>query len=153
MNSINDESIVKKQYANANNLNTRSSIHDKYSTNKQGFGKWIFSNYKLERGMKVLELGCGNGDLWRGRKGEIEDLDKLVLSDFSEGMLAAARENVGEHHNVCYKVINIMDIPYEDESFDVVIANMMLYHVPDINKGLSEVRRVLKKDGVFYTAT
>ena len=49
--------------------------------------------------------------------------------------------------------MDIQEIPYEDETFDIVIANMMLYHVPDLYKGLAEVRRVLKGDGSFYCAT
>ncbi len=49
--------------------------------------------------------------------------------------------------------MDIQEIPYEDETFDAVIANMMLYHVPDIYTGLAEVRRVLKRDGSFYCAT
>ena len=40
-----------------------------------------------------------------------------------------------------------------NNTFEIVIANSMLYHVPEIDKALSEVRRVLKKDGVFYAAT
>ena len=55
MSNINNMSIVRQQYANANNLNTRISIHDKYSTNKMGFGNWIVSNYRIDKGMKVLE--------------------------------------------------------------------------------------------------
>ena len=68
-------------------------------------------------------------------------------------MLDVAKTNLKEYKNIEYKVIDIQDIPYEDNSFDIVIANMMLYHVPDINKALSEVKRVLKKDGIFYCAT
>ena len=47
----------------------------------------------------------------------------------------------------------IQNLSFDDDTFDVVIANAMLYHVPDLNKGLCEVRRVLKKGGVFYCAT
>ena len=68
MDTINTSDTVKNQYANAGNLSTRISIHDKYSTNKMGFGNWIFSNYRIESGMKILELGCGTGDMWRGRE-------------------------------------------------------------------------------------
>ncbi|MBR5109051.1 MAG: hypothetical protein IK099_02555 [Clostridia bacterium] len=46
---------VKTQYATADRLNTRISIHSKYSTNKQGFGSWIFSHYQIEAGMRVLD--------------------------------------------------------------------------------------------------
>lgn len=153
MSKMNDLSVVKRQYATANNLNTRISIHDKYSTNKMGFGNWIISNYKIDKGMKVLELGCGTGDMWKNRESLISRCSKLILSDFSEGMIAAAKETVGNCDNIEYKVLDIQNIPYEDGIFDIVIANMMLYHVPDIDKGLAEVRRVLKKDGSFYCAT
>ena len=57
MSNINDASIVKKQYASANNLSTRISIHDRYSTNKMGFGNWIFSNYKIDEGMVETARG------------------------------------------------------------------------------------------------
>ena len=153
MSNLNDKVVVKQQYATAKNLNTRISIHDKYSTNKMGFGNWIVSNYRLEKGMSVLELGCGTGDMWRNRENLISTCNKLILSDFSDGMVATAKHNIGNYDNVEYRIMDIQDIPYENETFDVVIANMMLYHVPDIEKGLSEVRRVLKRGGCFYCAT
>ena len=153
MSKINDTQVVKQQYATANNLNTRISIHDKYSTNKVGFGNWIISNYRIEKGMNVLELGCGTGDMWKDREDLIGNCSKLILSDFSDGMVATTRGNVGNYDNVEYRVLDIQEIPYEGETFDIVIANMMLYHVPDIHKGLNEVRRVLKRNGCFYCAT
>ena len=48
MNTINNQENVKKQYACAGNLNTRISIHQKYSTNKIGFGNWIISNEQFQ---------------------------------------------------------------------------------------------------------
>lgn len=63
---MNDENI-KQQYSTADNLNTRISIHQKYSVNRQGFGNWIFSNYQIYKGMSVLELGCGTGEMWLGK--------------------------------------------------------------------------------------
>ena len=139
---INDVTVVKQQYATATNLNTRISIHDRYSTNKVGFGNWIVSNYQIDKGARVLELGCGTGDMWKGREALIHECSQKILSDFSEGMVTVAKKTVGDYDNVEYRVVDIQNIPYEDNSFDVVIANMMLYHVPDIYKGLFEVRRV-----------
>ena len=153
MSELNDTSSVKQQYATSEKLSTRISIHDKYSTNKTGFANWIFSNYRIEPGMKILELGCGTGDMWKNREELIRSCVKLVLSDFSEAMVATAKEKLGEYDNVEYRTIDIQDIPYDDGSFDAVIANMMLYHVPDINKALGEVNRVLKDGGSFYCAT
>ncbi len=153
MSRMNDTTVVKQQYSTADNLNTRISIHDKYSINKMGFGNWILSNYRLEEGMKVLELGCGTGSIWKNQASVIRLCSKLILSDFSEGMVETAKNNIGDHPNVEYRVLDIQEIPYENNTFDMVIANMMLYHVPDINKALYEVRRVLKPGGHFYCAT
>ena len=153
MSDINDKTVVEKQYATSANLNTRISIHDKYSTNKQGFGNWIYSHYEIADGARVLELGCGTGSMWKGHDELIKKCGKLVLSDFSDAMVETTRQTIGAHPNITYRSIDIQNIPYDDASFDVVIANMMLYHVPDITKGLAEVRRVLKPNGKFYCAT
>ena len=151
--AINDQSAVKAQYSTAENLTKRMSIHEKYSVNPQGFGNWIVSQYRIEEGMSVLELGCGTGDMWAGQDALIARCARLILSDFSEGMLVKARETLRKQQKIEFQRIDIQDIPYPDDSFDVVIANMMLYHVPDIQKGLGEVRRVLKNTGTFYAAT
>jgi len=153
MKSMNDKAVVEQQYKNADKLNIRIALHEKYSTNKVPFGDWIISNYHIKPGSRVLELGCGTGSMWKNYLHLLDHGSTAVLSDFSEGMLKEAKENLGEQPNIEYQVINIQDIPYEENTFDVVIANMMLYHVPDLKKGLSEVARVLKKEGTFYCAT
>ena len=151
--SSNDPQAVKAQYSTSKGLDTRITFHDMYSTNKQGYGLWLVSNYDIQEGMDVLELGCGTGSMWLGHDGLIAKCGRLVLSDLSEGMLETAKGNLGEKANVEYRTEDIQDISFGDATFDVVIANSMLYHVPDLDKALREVRRVLKKGGVFYCAT
>jgi len=143
---------VEKQYENANNLNTRISIHEKYSTNKQPFGDWIVSHYDIRPGNRILELGCGTGSMWKDNLHLLKEGTELILTDFSAGMLETAKQNV-HSSKVSFAQADIQNIPYADNSFDVVIANMMLYHVPVLHKDLSEVRRVLKPGGIFYCAT
>ena len=143
---------IKMQYQTSQNLDTRISIHDKYSTNKQPFANWIMSHYKITPGAKVLELGCGTGSMWRENLHLLTGGAALTLTDFSEGMLETAKRNVISE-NVLFQQVDIQNIPYPDASFDMVIANMMLYHVPNLHKGLAEVRRVLKPGGFFYCAT
>lgn len=151
--ALNDSAAVRKQYGTAEKLNTRISIHSKYSVNRQGFGNWILSQYQIRPGMSVLELGCGTGDMWAGKGEIIGRCSRFVLSDFSEGMLDKAKETLGDGSGIEYRVIDIQDIPFADHTFDIVIANMMLYHVPDLPRGLREVKRVLKENGTFYCAT
>ncbi len=151
--SSNDSKAVKEQYSSSKGINTRLSFHDKCSTNKQGYGNWIVSNYEITEGMKVLELGCGTGSIWMGRDDLISKCELLMLTDLSEAMLESARNNIGERDNVEYKQADIQKLPFEDGAFDVVIAHSMLYHVPDLARGIREVRRVLKDGGTFYCAT
>ena len=151
--SSNNTEAVKEQYKTSDGLDTRISFHEKYSTNRLGYGNWIVSNYEISEGMKVLELGCGTGSLWMGHDDIVGKLGKLVLTDLSGGMLETARKNIGDRSNTEYQVADIQDLPFEDNAFDMVIANSMLYHVPNLGKGINEVRRVLKPDGVFYCAT
>lgn len=153
MGRINDSDYVKEQYQKHDNLSTRISIHDKYSTNKMGLSNWYFSIYQINSRMKILELGCGTGSMWLEHKDVMAVCEQVVLSDLSAGMLETAQKKIGDVENVTYEVIDIQNIPYEDNYFDIVIANYMLYHVPDIQKAISEVSRVLKPGGSFYAGT
>ena len=76
----------------------------------------------------------------------------ITLSDFSDGMV----EYLRKHYlgmGISVRKIDILDIPFEKDTFDLIIANSMLYHVKDIDSAISEVKRVLKKSGLFYCAT
>jgi SAM-dependent methyltransferase len=68
-------------------------------------------------------------------------------------MLKEVREKFPNKENLTILEIDIQNIPFADGTFDFVIANHMLYHVPDLAKGLSEVKRVLKTGGTFYAST
>ena len=153
MNKMDDERIVEQQYSTSGNLENRISLHEKYSTNKYGWFNWLFTNYEIKPGHRILELGCGYGRLWADHYNNLPEHTSLILSDYSENMVETAKRTVGHESNITYAVIDVQDIPFADNSFDVVIANMMLYHVPDMEKGLSEIKRVLKGDGKFYCAT
>jgi ubiquinone/menaquinone biosynthesis C-methylase UbiE len=145
--------FVKDQYKTSENLDIRINIHQKYSTNKEDWHLWLFNQYSIEPGSRILELGCGNGAFWVKNKQRVPDSWEITLSDFSEGMLADAKSSLQDMPNFHFQQINIENIPYDTDSFDVVIANHMLYHVPDPGKGIAEVRRVLKDGGLFYSST
>lgn len=153
MPNINNPEIIRKQYGDTSKLDIRIALHQRYSTNQQPFGDWIMEHYHIQPGMRVLELGCGTGNMWRDAARWLPQDAALTLTDFSEGMVEAATNNVPALPNISFRQVDIQQIPYEDDSFDLVIANMMLYHVPDLHKGLSEVARVLKPEGRFICAT
>ena len=150
---VNDANVMKVQYASDANLKVRMALHQKYSVQKQPFAEWIMEHYGIQPGMLVLELGCGNGSMWKQPDAFLPEDAELILTDFSEGMLEAARGNVPKRPNISFAQVDIQHIPYPDGSFDLVIANMMLYHVPDLPRALAEVARVMKPGGRFICAT
>lgn len=154
INVINSDKRLLEQYENASNLRARISIHEMFSVNKYGWMRWYFDELNLPKKSKILELGCGNANLWEKNKDRIPlDLD-ITLSDFSKGMLSDAKTTLGKSaENFRFQIIDAEAIPYDDSSFDIVIANHMLYHVEDIDKALSEICRVLKPGGYFYSST
>ncbi|WP_061762063.1 class I SAM-dependent methyltransferase, partial [Streptococcus pneumoniae] len=70
-----------------------------------------------------------------------------------EVKVKSTKSVIGNRNNVNYEIMDIQKISFENETFDIVIANMLLHHVNDIPKALSEVNRVLKTGGIFYCAT
>lgn len=144
------EKDLLEQYKNSNNINIRIQLHEKYSINPIHWFEWLYSYYHFEDHMKVLEIGCGNGELWNYYQGENID---LILSDISQGMLDDAKINLKDHKHIEYCCFDCHHIPFEDHSFDKVIANHVLFYLHDIPKALQEIQRVLKPGGIFYCST
>jgi ubiquinone/menaquinone biosynthesis C-methylase UbiE len=153
MSQISDQTYLREQYKNAANLNDRIQLHLRFSTNPYDFHLWVFDQLKLAADSRVLELGCGPGSLWRPNLARIPTGWKITLTDFSPGMLAEARANLAGAHPFAFEQADAQAIPFADSSFDAVIANHMLYHVPDRPKAFAEIRRVLRPGGRFYAAT
>lgn len=149
------EYLKKEQYKDASNLDARILVHERFSENQQGWAAWVFDTYEmLPTSAKVLELGSGSAFIWAQCPDRIPAGWEITLSDLSEGMLTAARKNTSSlSHKFSFREIDAQSIPFEDESFDIVIANHMLYHVPDHPKALAEIQRVLKPEGVLIAAT
>lgn len=154
MSRANDSNIVKVQYNSDKNLNARQAFHNECSINKYGWTNWIFDQYNFKPNSKVIEFGCGNGSIWFENKNRIPKDINVILTDFSEGMLNSAKNKLSDVKEIVnYSVMDIQNIECEDNYFDVVIANHMLYHVPNRELAISEIARVLKSDGTFYATT
>ena len=139
------------QYTDARNISARAQLHARFSTNKHGWCRWVFDQFDLPACCRVLELGCGPGWLWKQNLHRVPPGSEIVLSDFSPGMLANAKDALADADRAFrFEVIDAQAIPFGEEVFDAVIANHMLYHVPDLGKALGEIRRVLKAGGRLY---
>lgn len=154
---IDAEHLRTEQYANANNLSARIQLHVRFSTTTQDLHQGFF-NHLLKQAPGsaiILEAGCGRGDIWRKNADRIPPGWHITLTDFSTGMLADCQAHMGDvlAGRFRYEVMDVQAIPYADASFDVVIANFMLYHVPDRARAIAEIRRVLKQGGVLLAMT
>lgn len=148
------EKSLKNQYLNASNISARISLHSLCSQNQQGWFPWIFEQCRMKPGMKILELGCGDGALWSENRSRIPNRTEIILSDISEGMLRDTRRTVGtDDSRFSFMVFDCQRIPFQDQSFDLVIANHLLFYCEDISQVCSEVQRVLKPQGHFLCST
>jgi ubiquinone/menaquinone biosynthesis C-methylase UbiE len=144
---------LEEQYRTDANLNARIDLHARFSTNP-GWGSWLFEQElgPVPPGARILEVGCGPATtLWGSSLDRIDPTWQLTLIDSSPGMIQAAHAVLGDRAE--YVVADTQELPFADESFDVVLANHMLYHVPVRRRAFAEIRRVLVPGGGFYAAT
>lgn len=148
------ENSLKAQYRNSTNISARIRLHRLFSSNKQGWFHWIYEQCQITEGMKILELGCGNGRLWIENKAKLPADCEIILSDISEGMIRdVRREQSLQDDRFSFAAFDCHAIPYEDASFDLVIANHVLFYCKDVDRVCSEVGRVLKPGGRFVCGT
>ena len=111
---VNSQEDVKKQYEVTDNLDIRIALHEKYSSNKQGFGSWIFSHYQFKTAdantVRVLDVGCGTADLWAENYANLPVNVDLILTDYSEGMVAASTLKMERYPNVRCERADIMNL-------------------------------------------
>lgn len=146
---IDMEEQLVDQYRNSENIAVRINLHSRFSVNEQGWFAWLLAQADIKKGEKVLEIGCGNGEMWKKARLESLECHEIVLSDISAGMIRDAMVNLKEYP-FQYSVFDCHDIPFKDGSFDKLIANHMLFYAKNIAGVLKEVSRVLKDDGKFY---
>jgi ubiquinone/menaquinone biosynthesis C-methylase UbiE len=153
MDSYRDQTyLLNNQYKDATNFGARVDLHRRFRVNPYGFHRWVFDHFVLDEGSKLLELGCGPGGLWLSNRQRIPPSWQITLTDFSPGMLQEARQRLGDQRFV-YEVADAQALPFADANFDAVIANHMLYHIPDLKCALTEIQRVLKPSGHLYATT
>ncbi|MFA6299780.1 MAG: class I SAM-dependent methyltransferase [Nocardioides sp.] len=146
MSGLNDPARVRAQYATEDNLRTRLSVWHPTSDGRDPATVALDEIRGLKPG-RVLEVGCGIGAFAARVLDALPGVD-LVATDQSPRFvdLTAAR-------GVPARLADIESLPFEDGAFDLVAAMWMLYHVPDLQRGLAEVRRVLRPGGTFVAVT
>jgi ubiquinone/menaquinone biosynthesis C-methylase UbiE len=100
---------------------------------------------EIIKGKKVLEIATGPGLL---AKHVAHAASEMIATDYSDGMIREAKK--GEcPPNLRFEIADAMALPYENGSFDAVLIANALHIVPDPEKALSEIERVLKPGGIL----
>jgi ubiquinone/menaquinone biosynthesis C-methylase UbiE len=152
---FNRPQYLETQYHDAVNLNTRINIHDLFSINHYGWSRWVFDKFNIQSQSSILELGCGTGGLWQVNLRRVPVQGHIILTDFSEEMLQQARQNLLHDERFEFRIVDAQQypLPFRNASFDMVIANHMLYHISDRQSLFSEITRILKPKGSLYAST
>ena len=141
---LDDPETVRLEYATEEGLQARASVY-------QGLSGPDARDLVLEaiaevRPRRVLEVGCGWGELAKRIADELAA--EVVVVDLSPRMVELARERGVDAH-----VGDAESLAFADDEFDCVTANWMLYHVPDLDRALSELARVVRPGGRLVAAT
>lgn len=94
----------------------------------------------------LRELGAGSGAMAAGTARANPQLS-LTVTDLDPSMIAAAEHRLADYTNVTVQVADVMDLPFDAQSFDVVASYLMLHHVIEWRTALAEATRVLKPGG------
>lgn len=145
--------FVREGYRTADSLQARSQIY-RFNEDPYPWQRRVFDHLALPPECRVLEVGCGPGKLW------LENADRLpagwsvTLTDLSLGMLREAQRTLsGVAHRFNTTQADAQALPFPAQCFGAMIANHMVYHVPDKPALFAEARRVLRPGGRFYAAT
>src|SRR5439155_2619185 len=136
--AIDDAAFVRAQYQTEENLRARKSAY----VNAEGDDprEFAFEAVAEVAPRRVLEVGGGEGELAERIQNELAV--QVVAIDQSERMVEIQRSK-----GIDARVGDVQTLPFADGEFDVVLAAWMLYHVPDLDRGLAEIARSLKPSG------
>ncbi len=146
MTPLQDPEDVQQQYATDRNLSARQGLYEEVDGARVQDVLWDALSRHAGPGSEVLEVGGGQGTLAQRMQNELGATVSFL--DVSAGMVELARGR-----GLQAWVGDVQELPFADASFDLAVAAWMLYHVPDIDRGISELARVLRPGGSLVAVT
>lgn len=143
-----------QDYPNAATLDARVRLHEQCSTNPYGWHRWVMDQLGIFLKGSVLEVGTGPAYLWDENLDRIPDDFQLILSDRSAGMLSDSRTKLGQSALQSHWVeCDVGRLPFPTAHFDLVIANHLLFLLPDPAGAVEELARTLVPGGMLSATT
>lgn len=140
-----DKQFVAQQYKSTGNLAVRRRTHEIYGEQNDDFISWNLDHLTWAGTEQVLDVGCGDGAYTAATQ---ERSGSYTAGDFSRGMLKSLRGRAARRVN-----LDAQQLPFPADSMDIILANHMLYHVPDQQRAVAEFRRLLRPGGRLLAAT
>lgn len=107
----------------------------------------VLEKVNARTGEAVLEIGCGGGFYACEVARMVGPSGRVCAVDISDDQIAVARERCAEFDWVECTTADALDLPYEGDTFDTVYCVQVLEYLPDVDKALSQIRRVLRPGG------
>jgi SAM-dependent methyltransferase len=142
---IDDPELVRREYETERTLVVRNRVF-RGLVDGVDAEQIVLDAVAEIRPVHVLEVGCGTGELAARMKTELACT--VTALDLSPRMVELTRAR-----GVEAQVGDVQELPFRDGQFDVAVAAWMLYHVPDLDRGLLELRRVVRPGGRLVAAT
>ena len=144
MKPIDDPEVVRQQYAREDNLRARQALWEgAVGTDPKEVLRRTLVEWQPRR---LLEVGGGQGELAERIEGELGA--EVTFVDLSPRMVELARAR-----GLDARVADVQELPFDHGTFDTVVAAWMLYHVPDLDRALGEIARVLQTGGALIAVT
>src|SRR5881409_966954 len=141
---LDDPELVRREYTTETGLRARASIYE--GVGGREARELAFDAVREAQPRRVLDVGCGWGELAERIQAELDA--RVVAVDSSPRMVELAQAC-----GVDARVGDVQELPFGKGSFDCAVANWMLYHVPDLDRGIAELARVLRPGGRLVAAT
>lgn len=145
MTRIDDLELVVRDYSDPSRLEERFRAWREY--HRPDMLALIEQQIHKGRCQSILEVGCGDGRFSDQLRSSTTGA-RVVAMDIAPSMAAQAALR-----GLDAQIGDIESMPWPDATFDVVVANWVLYHVLDLHEGLNEVRRVLRPGGRLIAST
>jgi ubiquinone/menaquinone biosynthesis C-methylase UbiE len=141
---MNDNNLINDFWSS----NFRAKIYRRFASRQYGSMYKLLAEKITARSPKVLlDIACGGGDFLNYLSSQYNDIE-LHGTDIASGMVAQAKKVLSNHATILQ--VEGVQQPFADESFDVITITMAFHHFSDKKAVLVEVRRLLKKGGVFF---
>ena len=149
--NIEDKELIKNARKPEGELGHQ--ILDRMNNSHESMAQWGVTHFEIQKNSKILDIGCGGGRNIQRFAEQISDEGRVVGIDYSE--VSVEKSTKLNQEFIDKGIVNVLhesvsDMPFYDETFDIVTGFETIYFWPDFINDLKEVNRVLKKDGLVF---